>query len=69
MQNVNGRRTSSDGKSSHCLWQGELIRAVIILLNVYMSRMILAVLKWVPCTHNWEFFTKLEHFCKGHFKN
>jgi hypothetical protein len=20
MQNVNGRRTSSDGKSSHCLW-------------------------------------------------
>ena len=21
----NGRRTPSDGKSSHCLWQGELI--------------------------------------------
>ena len=24
MWKVNGRRTSSDGKSSHCLWQGEL---------------------------------------------
>jgi len=23
---VNGRRTPSDGKSSHCLWQGELKR-------------------------------------------
>ena len=21
---VNGRQTASDGKSSHCLWQGEL---------------------------------------------
>ena len=24
MWQVNGRRTPSDGKSSHCLWQGEL---------------------------------------------
>ena len=24
MWNVNGRRTPSDGKSSHCFWQGEL---------------------------------------------
>jgi hypothetical protein len=24
MQKVNRRRTPSDGKSSHCLWQGEL---------------------------------------------
>ena len=24
MWKVNGRRTPSDGKSSHCLWQGEL---------------------------------------------
>jgi hypothetical protein len=24
MCKVNGRRTASDGKSSHCLWQGEL---------------------------------------------
>jgi hypothetical protein len=24
MGKVNGRRTPSDGKSSHCLWQGEL---------------------------------------------
>jgi hypothetical protein len=24
MRKVNGRRTASDGKSSHCLWQGEL---------------------------------------------
>jgi hypothetical protein len=24
MLKVNGRRTPSDGKSSHCLWQGEL---------------------------------------------
>ena len=25
MWKVNGRQTPSDGKSSHCLWQGELI--------------------------------------------
>jgi len=24
MRKVNGRRMPSDGKSSHCLWQGEL---------------------------------------------
>jgi hypothetical protein len=24
MWKVNGRRTPSDGKTSHCLWQGEL---------------------------------------------
>jgi hypothetical protein len=24
MSKVNGRQTTSDGKSSHCLWQGEL---------------------------------------------
>jgi hypothetical protein len=24
MWKVNGRRTPSDGKNSHCLWQGEL---------------------------------------------
>ena len=24
MRKVNGRQTPSDGKSSHCLWQGEL---------------------------------------------
>ena len=24
MWKVNGRRTPNDGKSSHCLWQGEL---------------------------------------------
>jgi hypothetical protein len=24
MWKVNGRHTPSDGKSSHCLWQGEL---------------------------------------------
>ena len=26
MWKVNGRRTPSDGKSSHCLWHGELIK-------------------------------------------
>ena len=26
MRKVNERRTTSDGKSSHCLWQGELKR-------------------------------------------
>jgi hypothetical protein len=26
MWKVNGRQTPSDGKSSHCLWQGELKR-------------------------------------------
>ena len=28
MWKVNGRRTPSDGKSSHCLWQGELKRVL-----------------------------------------
>ena len=30
--------------------------------------MIPAVFKWVPCTQNWEYFTKLEHFVMGHLK-
>jgi hypothetical protein len=34
MWKVNGRRTPSDGKSSHCLWQGEL---KMIELKIYMS--------------------------------
>jgi len=25
MRKVNGQQTQSDGKSSHCLWEGELI--------------------------------------------
>ena len=37
MQKVNGwrtrRRTPSDGKSSHCLWQGELKRRLTILFS------------------------------------
>ena len=28
MRKVNGRRMPSDGKSSHCLWQGELKRTI-----------------------------------------
>ena len=28
MWKVNGRQTPSDGKSSHCLWQGELIKEI-----------------------------------------
>ena len=28
-----GRRTPSNGKSSHCLWQGELIREMIFFFN------------------------------------
>jgi hypothetical protein len=30
MRKVNGRRTPSDGKSSHCLWRGELKTTIII---------------------------------------
>jgi hypothetical protein len=30
MWKVNGRRTPSDGKSSHCLWQGELKRKKLL---------------------------------------
>jgi len=30
--------------------------------------MIPAILKWVPCTQNWELFTKLGNFVMGHFK-
>jgi hypothetical protein len=33
MWKVNGRRTPSDGKSSHCLWQGELKRSYHFLLH------------------------------------
>ena len=29
MRKVNGRRTPSDGKSSHCLWQSELTTSVM----------------------------------------
>ena len=32
MWKVNGRQTPSDGKSSHCLWQGELT-------NIYCMHM------------------------------
>jgi hypothetical protein len=30
MWKVNGRQTPSDGKSSHCLWQGELKKTFIL---------------------------------------
>jgi hypothetical protein len=33
MQKVNGWQTPSDGKSSHCLWQGELKRRLTILFS------------------------------------
>jgi hypothetical protein len=31
MRKVNGRRTASDGKSSHCLWQGELKKDYFVM--------------------------------------
>jgi hypothetical protein len=31
MGKVDGRRMPSDGKSSHCLWQGELKRETILI--------------------------------------
>jgi hypothetical protein len=34
MWKVNGRRTQSNGKSSHCLWQGELTNYVIMFARV-----------------------------------
>jgi hypothetical protein len=34
MWKVNGRRTPSDGKSSRCLWQGELKMYIHISINV-----------------------------------
>jgi hypothetical protein len=33
---VNGRRTPSDGKSSHCLWQGELKKHKTQTLILYL---------------------------------
>jgi hypothetical protein len=42
MWKVNGRRTPSDGKSSHCLWQGEL------KINCCKIR---------PCLENYDFLT------------
>jgi hypothetical protein len=38
MWKVNGRRTPSDGKSSHCLWQGELKKSkgTAFLLTPYL---------------------------------
>ena len=35
MWKVNGRRTTSDGKSSHCLWQGELKMEMFIKKIIY----------------------------------
>jgi hypothetical protein len=37
---VNRRRMPSDGKSSHCLWKGELKRRTH-LLNIYMQKLLL----------------------------
>ena len=31
-----GRRTPSDGKSTHCLWQGELKNNISEILTVYI---------------------------------
>jgi hypothetical protein len=35
MQKVNGQRMPSNGKSSHCLWQGELMTA--LTMNAHSS--------------------------------
>jgi hypothetical protein len=32
-EKFNGRQTTSDGKSSHCLWQGELKKKSILRMN------------------------------------
>ena len=43
MWKVNGRRTPSDGKSSHCLWQGELKKDAAASNKVYQ---LLACGRW-----------------------
>jgi hypothetical protein len=35
MLKVNGRQTPSDGKSSHCLWQGELKRYTHLMMGLF----------------------------------
>jgi hypothetical protein len=57
-----GRRTSSDGKSSHCLWHGELKNFFMIIITVKIW--IIAINVSVPA-RNWKWKgTTLE---KGHF--
>jgi hypothetical protein len=46
MWKVNGRRTPSDGKSSHCLWQGELKMKITYMLR--KSKYITCVRKHRP---------------------
>jgi hypothetical protein len=37
MWKVNGRRTPSDGKSSHCLWQGELKMNTLKVIHILFT--------------------------------
>jgi hypothetical protein len=44
MWKVNGRRTPSHGKSSHCLWQGELKRVIYIhFIFTVICRMLIII--------------------------
>ena len=38
-----GQRTPSDGKSSHCLWQGELMTLTVIIICVMFSLHLLVI--------------------------
>ena len=48
----NRRRTASDGKSSHCLWQGELKRHNFRIISGMCKRSIVyQVLLYICCTY------------------
>jgi hypothetical protein len=48
MWTVNRRRMPSDGKSSHCLWQGELIKSFKYFLKRYSFSILLWSLVFSP---------------------
>jgi hypothetical protein len=59
MWKVNGRQTPSDGKSSRCLWQGELIKKSC-LLGLYVN-----LIFWSTQQTAWSGYT----YCKSHSIN
>ena len=46
MWKVNGRRTSGNGKSSHCLWRGELKRCTRLVTASDQVYQLLAHVQW-----------------------
>ena len=58
MWKVNGRRTPSDGKSSHCLWQGELKKSNI---NLHIGQLLYHTAQFLHLMHFYIIF--LTHTC------